>query len=47
MFCAQFRPMVRGAERQAEKLAIALVAAGYQVTIVTPRIDVASTSPRF
>lgn len=39
MFCPQFRPVVGGAERQAEKLAIALVAAGCQVTIVTPRID--------
>jgi glycosyltransferase involved in cell wall biosynthesis len=42
MFCPQFRPVVGGAERQAEKLAIALVAAGCQVTIVTPRIDTAS-----
>jgi glycosyltransferase involved in cell wall biosynthesis len=42
MFCPQFRPVVGGAERQAEKLAIALVAAGCQVTIVTPRIDRAS-----
>jgi glycosyltransferase involved in cell wall biosynthesis len=42
MFCTQFRPVVGGAERQAEKLAIALVTAGCRVTIVTPRIDVAS-----
>ncbi len=42
MFCPQFRPVVGGAERQAEKLAIALVAAGCRVTIVTPRIDPAS-----
>jgi glycosyltransferase involved in cell wall biosynthesis len=42
MFCPQFRPVIGGAERQTEKLAIALVAAGCQVTIVTPRIDVAS-----
>ena len=39
MFCPQFRPVVGGAERQAEKLAYALVAAGCRVTIVTPRID--------
>jgi glycosyltransferase involved in cell wall biosynthesis len=39
MFCPQFRPVIGGAERQAEKLAIALVAAGCRVTIVTPRID--------
>ncbi len=39
MFCPQFRPVVGGAERQAEKLAQALTAAGCQVTIVTPRID--------
>lgn len=42
MFCPQFRPVVGGAERQAEKLAIALVAAGCRVTIVTPRIDLDS-----
>jgi len=39
MFCPQFRPVVGGAERQAEKLAIALVKKGLRVTIVTPRID--------
>jgi glycosyltransferase involved in cell wall biosynthesis len=39
MFCPQFRPVVGGAERQAEKLAAALVEAGCRVTIVTPRID--------
>lgn len=39
MFCPQFRPVVGGAERQAEKLANALVAAGCRVTIVTPRVD--------
>ncbi|MCX7166530.1 MAG: glycosyltransferase family 4 protein [Rhodocyclales bacterium] len=43
MFCPQFRPVVGGAERQAEKLANALVSAGCRVTIVTPRID--SESP--
>lgn len=39
MFCPQFRPVVGGAERQAEKLATALVEAGCKVTILTPRID--------
>ena len=39
MFCPQFRPVVGGAERQAEKLARALVALGCQVTILTPRTD--------
>jgi len=39
MFCPQFRPVVGGAERQAEKLAAALADKGCQVTIVTPRID--------
>ena len=42
MFAPQFRPVVGGAERQAEKLAAALVKAGCRVTIVTPRIDVDS-----
>ena len=42
MFCPQFRPVVGGAERQTEKLAVALVAAGCEVTILTPRIDTAS-----
>lgn len=39
MFCPQFRPVVGGAERQAEKLAAALVQRGCRVTILTPRID--------
>ena len=39
MFCPQFRPVIGGAERQAEKLAAALAEAGCAVTIVTPRID--------
>lgn len=39
MFCPQFRPLIGGAERQAEKLAAALVEAGCRVTILTPRID--------
>ncbi|MEN8130289.1 MAG: glycosyltransferase family 4 protein [Pseudomonadota bacterium] len=39
MFCPQFRPLIGGAERQAEKLANTLVAAGCRVTLVTPRID--------
>lgn len=39
MFCPQFRPVVGGAERQAEKLAIALIKLGCNVTILTPRLD--------
>ena len=39
MFCPQFRPIVGGAERQAEKLAVALTEAGCRVTILTPRLD--------
>lgn len=39
MFCPQFRPFVGGAERQAEKLAVALAEIGCRVTILTPRLD--------
>lgn len=39
MFCSQFRPLIGGAERQAEKLAEALVRLGCKVKILTPRID--------
>ena len=39
MFCPQFRPVVGGAERQAERLARALSAADCQVTILTPLLD--------
>lgn len=39
MFCPQFRPCIGGAERQAEKLAQALVRAGVSVTLLTPRLD--------
>src|SRR5438094_1817800 len=39
MFSPQFRPVVGGAERQAEKLAVALAAVGCRVTILTPRLD--------
>lgn len=39
MFSPQFRPVVGGAERQAEKLAVALAAIGCSVTILTPRLD--------
>jgi glycosyltransferase involved in cell wall biosynthesis len=42
MFCPQFRPAVGGAERQAEKLAAALVTLGCRVTILTPRVDPSS-----
>jgi glycosyltransferase involved in cell wall biosynthesis len=36
MFCPQFRPIVGGAERQAEKLSKALVQKGVRVTVLTP-----------
>jgi glycosyltransferase involved in cell wall biosynthesis len=39
MFSPQLRPVIGGAERQAEKQAQALAAAGCKVTILTPRID--------
>src|SRR5512142_3228260 len=39
LFCPQFRPVVGGAERQVEKLALALAEAGCRVTILTPRLD--------
>jgi glycosyltransferase involved in cell wall biosynthesis len=39
LFCSEFRPAIGGAERQAEKLAAALVKAGCRVTVLTPRID--------
>ena len=42
MFCPQFRPLVGGAERQAEKLSIALAAQGCHVKILTPQLDPSS-----
>jgi glycosyltransferase involved in cell wall biosynthesis len=42
MFCPQFHPLIGGAERQAERIAIALSTAGCRVIIVTPRIDLES-----
>lgn len=45
MFCPQFRPVVGGAERQAEKLSAALVQKGCRVSVLTPRLD--SASPEF
>ncbi len=38
MFCPQFRPIVGGAERQAEKLSKALVRCGLRVRVLTPRL---------
>jgi glycosyltransferase involved in cell wall biosynthesis len=38
MFCPQFRPIVGGAERQVEKLSVALAARGAVVTILTPHL---------
>lgn len=37
MFSPQFRPVIGGAERQAEKLATALAVKGVRVRIITPR----------
>ena len=42
MFIPQFRPVVGGAERQAEKLAAELGGRGLNVTVLTPRKDDAS-----
>jgi len=39
MFCSHSRLVVDGAERQAEKLAIAPATAYCRVTILTPRLD--------
>ncbi|HPT50718.1 MAG TPA: glycosyltransferase family 4 protein [Accumulibacter sp.] len=39
MFCPNFRPAIGGAERQAEKLAFALVRKGCEVLVLSPRID--------
>ena len=39
MVCPQFRPLVGGYERAAERLAIALVERGHTVDVVTDRID--------
>jgi glycosyltransferase involved in cell wall biosynthesis len=39
MFCPQFRPLVGGAERQAEKLSKALARQGLNVAILTPRLE--------
>ncbi len=38
MFCSQYRPIVGGAERQAEKLSKALVRRGVRVKVLTPRL---------
>lgn len=38
MFCPQFRPIIGGAERQAEKLAKALAKHGARIAVVTPRL---------
>ncbi|ULA68944.1 MAG: Glycotrans4-likeN domain-containing protein [Nitrospira sp.] len=42
MFCPQFRPRIGGAERQAEKLTLALAATGCKITVLTPRFDLDS-----
>lgn len=39
MFCPQFAPLIGGAERQAEKLGMALRTAGVDVRVLTPRLD--------
>lgn len=45
MFCPQFRPIVGGAERQAEKLSKALIKCGLRVTVLTPRL--VSNTPEY
>ncbi|HET9049271.1 MAG TPA: glycosyltransferase family 4 protein [Chiayiivirga sp.] len=42
MFCPQFAPLIGGAERQAEKLGMALRTAGVDVRVLTPRLDAES-----
>lgn len=44
MLCPQFRPLVGGAERQAEKLARALAGRGLRVSVLTPRLVQESAS---
>lgn len=39
MFCPQYRPLIGGAERQAEKLASALALKGVRVTVLTPQLS--------
>ena len=39
MFCNQFRPIVGGAERQAERLSRALLERGAHVVVLTPQLD--------
>lgn len=43
MFCPQYKPLVGGAERQAEKLAKTLVRKGIVVNILTPKLT--ATAP--
>ena len=38
MFCSQFRPLVGGAERQAERLSKALAKQGVRITVLTPKL---------
>lgn len=39
MFCGQFWPKIGGAERQAQKLAMALIRKGCRVEILTPQLE--------
>src|SRR5438105_3141829 len=39
MFCSQFWPLIGGAERQAQKLAMALIKKGCHVEVLTPQFD--------
>ncbi|HBP88419.1 MAG TPA: glycosyltransferase family 4 protein [Nitrospirales bacterium] len=39
MFCGQFWPKIGGAERQAQKLALALIRSGCHVEVLTPQLD--------
>lgn len=44
MFCPQFAPIVGGAERQAERLGVALASQGVDVVVTTPRLDTKSST---
>src|ERR1700675_4681635 len=39
MFCGQFWPKIGGAERQAQKLALALIRNGCHVEVLTPQLE--------
>lgn len=47
MFCPQFRPLIGGAERQAELLSSELARAGYEILILTPKLDLTSPGTEY